>query len=421
MNTSPVLTIREFQYHRNRVFLLATLDNLQFSISIWYPGLDFSRLHSRYGNSLCHSLLFHSVVFDLQPFISAGTQVIDISASGLSVSDSLQSLWHACSRNNWAEWRYLNNIPFHQPPPLTSSSHSPAFSPISISPNRSLLLFSGGKDSLACSIILDTRQEAYDTFFVLQSKDGRIDLQRTLVSSVLKHTHSSHHHESILFEDYIQAPISTCTPYNFLGVETGFAETVSFIFKSALYAAAYDYSTIYLGNEAASDEANFTWDVTDEPVNHQWSKSRHAENLIEEYIRSHLISNFKLSSPLRDLHDPDIFSIVSSRPDALRHAHSCNINKPWCKRCSKCCYVWLSYCAYIGYDFAFSVFHENLFDVESLRPVFRSLYVGHKPFECVGRRRDVLKALGLCIERQIKGLALSDFSSSGHAHESSGG
>jgi hypothetical protein len=112
-------------------------------------------------------------------------------------------------------------------------------------------MFSGGKDSLATSIILDEMGLDYDTFVVLQSKDGRMDLQRQLIGDVLRSTKSRRHHEVVLFEDYIMASIETCTKYKFKGIATNFAENISCIFKSVLYAAALNFDFVFGGNEEA--------------------------------------------------------------------------------------------------------------------------------------------------------------------------
>jgi hypothetical protein len=109
------------------------------------------------------------------------------------------------------------------------------------------------------------------------------------------------------------------------------------------------------------------------------------------------------------MHDSKIFEIVKSRPEALIKCHSCNVFKPWCRRCSKCCYIWLSYCAYLGYYFAFAAFHENLFDAPENIQVFHELYVGSKPFDCVGRKEDVIQAFKICIERGINGRVINEF------------
>lgn len=405
------LTVQNVQILPHRLFVSLELDEIVFSISVWFPSINLHEMASSLGELQTRKLLFHSILFDLQNFMSAGIDVVDVTAFGIPIHDDLAALWTECAKHQWAEWRYKNNLPQNPLPKLVGCNTQNHQRSIVTTESGNLLMFSGGKDSLATSIMLDEMGCDYDTFFVLQSKDGRMDLQRQLIGDVLKFTKSRRHHEVMLFEDYIMAPIETCTKYKFKGIDTDFAETISCMFKSVLYAAALNFDTVFLGNEEASDEANFTWDLTGEEVNHQWGKTLAAETAINNYVSQHLVSNLKFTSPLRKMHDPEIFEIAKSRPEALIKCHSCNIYKPWCRRCSKCCYIWLSYCAYLGYDFAFAAFHENLFDVPENIQVFRELYIGHKPFDCVGRKDDVIQAFKICIERGINGRAINEFKS----------
>lgn len=405
------LTVETIQILPHRLFLLLKLDDILFNVSTWFPSINLHAMASSLGELQTRKLLFHSILFDLQSFMSAGTEVIDVTAFDIPIHGDLASLWAECGKNQWAEWRYENNLPYFPTPKLVGCNSLNHQRSVLTTESGILLMFSGGKDSLASSIVLDEMGVNYDTFFVLQSKDGRMDLQRQLIGNVLKSTKSHRHHEVMLFEDYIMAPIEACTKYKFKGIADGFAETVSCMFKSVLYAAALNFDSVVLGNEAAADEANFTWDLTGEAVNHQWGKTLTAETSINSYVNKHLISNLHFTSPLRKMHDPDIFGVVKSRLEALRHCHSCNKFKPWCKRCSKCCYIWLSYCAYIGYNFAYSVFRENLFDISENVQVFRKLYIGPKPFDCVGRKEDVIQAFKICIERGINGRAIDEFKS----------
>jgi len=405
------LTVKNVQILPHRLFVLLELDNIMFSISVWFPSINLHVMINSLGELQTRKLLFHSILFDLQNFMSAGTDIVDVTAFDIPINDDLLTLWMECGKHNWNEWRYKNNLPHTPPAKLIGCNTQNYQQSVMTTGSGNLLMFSGGKDSLSTSLILDEMGLDYDTFFVLQSKDGRMDLQRQLIGDVIKYTKSHRHHEVVLFEDYIMAPIETCTKYNFKGIATDFVENISCMFKSVLYAAALNFDSVFGGNEKASDEANFIWDLTGEEVNHQWGKTLAAENMINNYVNKHLISNLKFISPLRKMHDSEIFDIAKSRPEALIKCHSCNVFKPWCRRCSKCCYIWLSYCAYLGYDFAFAAFHENLFDVPENIQVFRELYVGSKPFECVGQKEDVIQAFEICIRRGINGQAINEFKS----------
>jgi len=50
--------------------------------------------------------------------------------------------------------------------------------------------------------------------------------------------------------------------------------------------------------------------------------------------------------------------------------HSCNIEKPWCKKCPKCLYVWMNFIAYLDEELIDQMFEKNLYDEETNEKIF---------------------------------------------------
>lgn len=107
----------------------------------------------------------------------------------------------------------------------------------------------------------------------------------------------------------------------------------------------HGYEHIVLGHERSSNKGNFIWARTGEDINHQWGKSRAAETLLSQYLARTPLHPFSYFSILQPVHDPVIFSSLRNLTAAAPTTHSCNRSKPWCMKCSKCLYVWLSYSA----------------------------------------------------------------------------
>ena len=106
------------------------------------------------------------------------------------------------------------------------------------------------------------------------------------------------------------------------------------------------------------------WESTGEDINHQCEKSREAEILFSKYIQQALNSNASYFSVLQPLYDAVIFSVAASRFEAAIYTHSCNFVKPWCKRCPKCCYVWLMFMAFFPCNVVDEMFQgANLLDI----------------------------------------------------------
>ena len=94
---------------------------------------------------------------------------------------------------------------------------------------------------------------------------------------------------------------------------------------------------------------------------------------------------------------------MSSYPEVLPQIHSCNIIKPWCKKCSKCCYVFANLTARFGPAATMSslVFGCNLFDApENMLHWKQLLGLGdHNAFECVGENGETQLAFLSCTRK----------------------
>jgi hypothetical protein len=119
------------------------------------------------------------------------------------------------------------------------------------------------------------------------------------------------------------------------------------------------------------------------------------EILLNEYIRAELISNFSYFSLLQPIYDVLIFNLLRRDVQAVPHTHSCNIRKPWCRRCPKCAYVWLNYMAYLPVALVNAIFKTNLFNLEENRESFRQMLglAKHTPFECIGQIPETLQQI----------------------------
>ena len=173
---------------------------------------------------------------------------------------------------------------------------------------------------------------------------GRSAVQHELCKKVLKSLNSKsckHHHKLWIMDDLLDSPVLQNIGKQ-IGVKSP-GETPATLFSALPIMLYYRYTSIAIGNERSSNVGNLTWGPTSEDINHQWGKSEEAEFVFSEYIQHALITNVPYFSVLQPLYDALIFSVAASRVEAAMYTHSCNIIKPWCKRCPKCCYVWLMF------------------------------------------------------------------------------
>ncbi|GGA49195.1 hypothetical protein [Okeania sp. KiyG1] len=99
------------------------------------------------------------------------------------------------------------------------------------------------------------------------------------------------------------------------------------------------------------------------------------------------MNNIHHASLIKAIHDVKIFDLVFQLGDQLPYAtNSCNIQKPWCCRCEKCCYVFAGFCAYGDIEKVIKAFGKDLFAMEENLHIWSELLglKGYIPWECVG-------------------------------------
>ena len=367
-----------------------------------YSDVDFEGLRERYGNELIERLCFHVMALEAIPVADFRPSELDPGPFARFHTPRFERLWRTVFTKAGAQWRYENNLANYVGPNFLSDTPGRRCSPIAIETGAvdTLCFCGGGKDSLAAMKLFESAGLGFSSYSYSHPAYGAPATQLALIESLLDSNRPERRHWVEIETDRISDG-GLC------------AETPISIFGALPIALQHGYRWLVLGNERSAEEPNLRWPETGEFVNHQWGKSVEAELLVGDYIRDELISNLQCFSVLRPMHDMVIFNFLRRFPEALKRAHSCNYNKPWCYRCGKCAYVGLSFTAYLPYDLASEIVAPDLFDNEANERLFGELLglTGHKPFECIGETGETRLAFEICRLKGIRGRAVDLYSS----------
>lgn len=387
MAAHRTLRLSEISAAPSQLFFEYDLDGLKFTNAIWYEGVDFDALGETYGHDTIRSLIFHIAAFEMNKIVSLKPTHVDWGAYADLVTPEFAELWLTIYRNVWAQWRFENDEPDYLGPEfaITGQALPDAIGERDLS-GGFLSFCGGGKDSLVALDLLRRLGQEHGTLAYSASFYGRAAPQHALIARLLDSYGVASQHRQWVFDDFLDSPVLALRPD--LGVEAvTAAETPSSIFGALPYVLHHGYRYVCLAHERSADAPQVVWDKTGEPVNHQWGKSYEAEKLLNDYVRAHLVAEFDYFSILKPIYDVSIFGALRSVAQSVPHTHSCNIDKPWCRRCAKCLYVWLGYTAFLDRAVVEAAFGpENLFDVAENEFLFRQL-VGLEsqlPFECIG-------------------------------------
>lgn len=410
---SQILWLGNYTVSEHQLTLNYGLNDMKFNCTYWFDHLDFFKIRERFGIELFERIIFHSIAIESLKVCSLKPDYMKLGAFEKYYTEDFEKMWRKIFVNVWGQWRYQNNFPDYRGPEIIFENEkelSNNFKPIEIKygETESIYFCGGGKDSLASMTLLDKISMKYDALMYTHSVYGNAKKQQKLIMSLLKHCKTQNNLTQWIFDDFLDCPVLQLS--NPLGIhELIAAETPSSIFSSLFWVLNNGYKYMILGHERSADFGNLIWNRTGEDINHQWGKSREAEILINTYIQNHLVSNFTYFSILKPLYDSGIFQVVKTQKELVKYTHSCNLEKPWCCKCAKCAYVWLCYMAYLPIDEINLIFkHRNLLDDPDNEIWFRELLglESHTPFECVGKKEEVLLCFEILKRKGYKGKAM---------------
>ena len=148
---------------------------------------------------------------------------------------------------------------------------------------------------------------------------------------------------------------------------------------------------VVMSLEASASEATLVWDGHD--VNHQWSKSEQAEELLQDMLGPQAgLSAGAYFSLLRPYSEVQIARYFAALPEYHPVITSCNRafrqgveDARWCGDCDKCRFIFLILSPFIPATSLTRMFADNLLDNQTQVEGYRAL-LGlheHRPFECV--------------------------------------
>jgi hypothetical protein len=406
-------TLRLEGYRRSRHQLTVgfAFDDLFFSNSFWYADVDLRRLEERFGRDFLERIYFHVAAFEANKLCSLRPARLDLGPFARFHTPAFEEVWRTVLRRVWAQWRYQHDDPDYAGPEIDSVAAGGG-RPVAIAPGSTgaLCFCGGGKDSLAAMKLLEDAAIAYDAFSYSSSVYGSAELQHRLADRVLDHRRPGCRRRLWIFDDFMDSPVAGLHPE--LGTRHLLAgETPSSVFAALPLVLAHGYRHLIVAHERSADFGNLVWRRTGEEINHQWGKSLAAERLLTGYVEGELVSSVRYFSLLKPIWDVLIFNLLAGDLAAVRDAHSCNVEKPWCRRCPKCAYVWLGYAAFLPGDAAVSIFGRNLFDAAENLPHYRGMLglEEHTPFECIGTVGEARLAFEICRRKGFGGRAMELF------------
>ena len=389
-----------------------------------YPDLVLQSLAALDEGRVLRRLVCHIALIEGLKFIAVFPQTFDVEAVIDGLCPASLQFFATVSARAWTQHFFENGVADYWAPkflhtsPFGYDNHSPLPSD---APLDSILCSNGGgKDSFLVMKTFDRAGTKYGVFEHARSEYGRLDYQHQVQGKLFKHlTHLQRIHHLSVIDDFTDGVMMSVLNPDLRGesilgrpCQVGWPEMV---IESLPFMLVHKYSSFVLGNERSADSSQAQWSELDgdRSINHQWLKSFEACNALQTFLSQHLLNGCRVFSLLKPIHDYRIYRDLTPYPHILPDIHSCNITKPWCKKCPKCAYVFANLVAVFGYDRLHAVFQCNLFDDEDLRETWMDLMGlsahGRQAWECVGEHDETRLAVKRAAEMGCQGLAIKMF------------
>lgn len=394
-------------------------DRWRFLTRVLYHDLDLDALAARVPAPVLRRLWCHAALFEGMRFMAVFPREYDVTA----LADGLDGASLAAFRDwvvpLWSQHLYENDVVDWKGPEMVCAAPPGDDGPAphaSGEAARVLCANGGGKDSFLVMKTLERAGVPHAAFQVARSEYGRFDVQHEVHARALRTLPRVERlHRVTVHDDFTDGvfmglvnPELRGDAVRGLPCQVGSPEM---IFHALPLALAHGYDSIALGNERSADVPQASLDGLGIPVNHQWLKSMEAEERFDGLVGGRLLSGFRVFSLLRPLYDHRIYGLFARTPEALPDIHSCNVEKPWCRRCAKCAYVWIQLTATFGRERIDPVFGRNLLDDPGLALEWRRLLglEDRNAFECVGTTDETRLAFAAARDAGVTGAAMDVF------------
>jgi hypothetical protein len=311
---------------------------------------------------------------------------VDVGTTGLGVAG--ERLLAAALREGLGEFAYRNDLSLDDV--SLSGGSGVSLIPVSLDPERVLVPFGGGIDSVVTTASLAAH--LHQALFIVSPSSGRFaPLEETAAVTGLEVVRATRHLDAQLLS----------ADDSFFNGHVPVTAMVTLL--AAVAAVASGRGGVVMSNEHSASAANLLWG--DLKVNHQWSKSLAAEILIADALRERLGDQLTVASFLRDRSEVWVAKAFSELPQYHHVFRSCNRAfaqardrrlATWCGECDKCLFINLMLAPFLSRAALVDIFHhEPLSDVrrnDQLR-VLVGVGVAFKPFECVGDPTESAAAL----------------------------
>ena len=400
--TYPQFTYESFSFeHRDRGlylrFRFVIEPDIVFSPETRIEPVDEDRL-ARLDLSVLENLVFHLGLIEMVSYWKATCSPRIVVQAGYLEPKQI-AWWTDLFLHGMREFFYVNQINYKQKDFFTISTTRQARVPKplyteTLQCDEDLLLLSGGKDSALTVQMLREGQKPFNAILL------------NPVPAAYALATQAGCPAPIIVRRVIDPALLQLNQQGYLNGHTPFSAYLAML--GVVSAVLFNYQRILVSNERSSDESYV--EFLGSEVNHQYSKTLRFERSFQWYTKRYLAKEAYYFSFLRPLYEIQITQMFARYSEYFDIFKSCNRNlkeNSWCGNCPKCLFIFTALYPFLPRRDMLQIFGQDLFEREQSIPFLREMlgFHEHRPFECVGTKREVLAALYMSVTQLKRGSA----------------
>lgn len=418
--------LQEVVVDNNIIKFTYLADNHPIHCSIRYNSVDFTHNQLKSIQESYRFAVLLAVVCSMR-FGAVLPTSINFSKYSNYIDQDLLEFLKVAMKGHWSQHRYqFGKVAYNHPAFIVNDNLGidaiyPLWSIDAKTPVDVILGSGAGKDSLLCSKILEKAAVKYDVVTYFHDTYGDDKEQELLFKQVSSRLQYRKSHGVYFYDDYytwleermnkanIIEKTKTYFGNNHFRIEAG--ETLLTTMAMIPVQVTHTIPLLVLGHEKSADAPNLIEPESQQEISHQWTKSFTYHKALSQQMQR-IFQGVSSTSLTKPIHDVKIFDLLFKFDQVLPYAtNSCNIQKPWCCHCEKCCYVFAGFAAYGDLDKTIQAFGKNLLDLEENLPIWADLLGlnGYIAWECVGLPEETQWYFYKLYQKQIKGLAMDLF------------
>ena len=343
---------------------------------IFTETIDFTPSTAEYNPAVLDSALFFaSIVIGTSYYKADPTATIELSRP---LSKTAADFFNQIYQDGLSQFAFENHLTRDDLAHFTSNDETETHPNSTPATATTLALISGGKDSLLAAELLNEQHRPFRAVYIssgesypaiLDDFDSPIIVTRHIDKDNLKKAAGKNGHVPV----------------------TLILQAIALIQAILL---GYNSIELGIGREGLEPHA---W-INDLPVNHQWSKTEVAQNLLQQYVASDITGDIAFTSNLADLTELEIakqfaekcwdkYGDKFSSCNVANYKQGTNNHKlKWCGHCAKCANSYLLFAPFVPFEKQYQIFGRDLFTAPEMTDFFKGLLNIDgiiKPFECV--------------------------------------